>query len=172
MTTTVNPKGESTLTSVSKPSRASPSGLAGQASMLGPLVEHATESRCASALPESIFFVRLYFTFCFGEALLDAQFGPLSGRTTLVQRSPRIDPACCRWGSGMSFGSSVAPAPPLMAALTTFACSQPNGHMASSGYRGCLAALGDCSGKDSLVIGTAYQQNAASTLFTGFRTCS
>ena len=42
--------------------------------------------------------------------------------------------------------------------------------MAPGGYGGYMAALGGCSGKDSLAIGTAHQQSAASTLFTGFRT--
>ena len=53
MTTTVNPKGESTPTSVSKSSLVSPSDLAGQASIAGPSIELTAESRFASAL-ESI----------------------------------------------------------------------------------------------------------------------
>ena len=110
----------------------------------------------------------------------------------------------------MAFDSSVAPDPPRMAALITFACPHPNGHMhrkpggfpyvfpilarknmgavvgrislgkssgrvcgvAPGGYVGCLTPLGDCSGKDSLAIGTAHQQSVASTLFSGFHTCS
>ena len=50
------PKGESTLTSVSRSSLVPPSDLAGagQASIAGPSVELTTKSRCASALLESI----------------------------------------------------------------------------------------------------------------------
>ena len=54
MTTTVNPKGEYTLTSVSKSSLVSQSDLAGQTSVTGPSVELTTESRCATALLESV----------------------------------------------------------------------------------------------------------------------
>jgi len=57
MTTTVNPKGESTPTSVSLSSLVSPSDLAGQASIAGPSIELTTESKCASAL--SPFCVKL-----------------------------------------------------------------------------------------------------------------
>ena len=79
-----------------------------------------------------------YFTFSLVKPSLTLRSGHSGPKGSLG----RSRPGCCRWGSGMVFDSSVAPAPPLMAALVTFVCPQPNGHMAPGGYGG----LSGCPG--------------------------
>ena len=64
MTTTVNPKGESTSTSVAKPSLVSSSDVAGQASIAGPpverTIERTIESRWTGSWSHGDFFRSLW----------------------------------------------------------------------------------------------------------------